>query len=253
MIELQAHILDASGWQLLVTPEQLQFACSQLEACGSGIGCSVDAIQVQLEDLAGLPRECRPQQQQQLQQEQAAGVSTSMHVADAGDTALVAGAAVKQQLQQRKPLQVISNAPAAQPPAAAASVSHIGAGSRAQQLWEPQASQQQKPKTRLQRRLGQPQTGTGPENVGPGAAGQDSDSKRAKDQLLQLASIEDALGKRRHSSNTAALPAAGAAAGGVLEQQQTRVGDFGAGGKRVLLKVIKTARSAAHYLGCRPQ
>jgi hypothetical protein len=102
--------------------------------------------------------------------------------------------------------------------------------------------------------MGQQQTAAGAENVGPAAAGQDSDSKRAKDQLLQLASREQALGKRRNSSGSAAaLAAASAAAGGVLEQQQARVGGFGAGGKRVLLKVIKTARSAAQYLGCRPQ
>jgi hypothetical protein len=176
--------------------------------------------------------------------------------------------------QQRWPLQEISNVcdlqPSSQPQdSGAAEAPFKGLGD----MLEPQQQQQQQPRTRQQHKLFQQRKDSEGENPRPviasktatAAAAGPSGSRQAKSQLLQLASREQAVGsKRRHSMPTAAAvpprqaPAAAAAAGtaaageqgGMQEQQQGGMGVLGAGGKRILLRVMRTARSAAHYLGC---
>lgn len=313
MVKLQRHILLASEWSLLVTEQQLQFACSILEAAGSS-SCSIDSIQAEVDRFAQNGQErssgadaghLQAKQQQQQQQQVAkrfqlfpGEVITGMLVADTGGTnaAAAEGAAEdaamaeeqvlddlvvvqlpRQQQQQqekvRKPLQAISCASTLQ------SVDPFSPSSRVlqshpnqQQSYAQKQEQQQKPQTRLHRPA-QHNQAPGAENAQPSsdqvaaAAGATAarqvpaaDSRRAKDQLLQLASREQAVGSKRRRTSVAAAAAVGAGpVAGAQEhvqeqlQQQGGLGAFGVGGKRMLLKVMRTARSAAHFLGCRPQ
>jgi hypothetical protein len=185
--------------------------------------------------------------------------------------------ALQPKQQQRCPLQDISNVCYLQPSnhssdSAAAKAPFNGLGG----LLEPQQQQQQQqPRTRQQQKLFQQRKDSGGEHPRPVTATRNAaaasagpqGSRQAKSQLLQLASREQAVGsKRRRSMSTAAAvpprqPLAAAAAGttaagekkGMQQQQQGGLGVLGAGGKHILLKVMRTARSAAHYLGCGPQ
>lgn len=102
-----------------------------------------------------------------------------------------------------------------------------------------------------------------PPNAGPVQAPQ-ARAASSKQVLLQLASREQAVGsKRRRDACDAAAAAAeplsgtGAAAGTQVQSMRAQQGSsvasgFGAGGKRMLLKVMRTAQSAAaQYFGCR--
>jgi hypothetical protein len=269
MIGLQRHILACSGFRLLVTEQQLQYACSILQEASTD-SCSIQTIQskvdlvvVEYEEwrLAALEA-MRGQQRQQQQPKPEQKLAQP----------------AKQQ-QQRGVLQDVSNAkPAGNRQALLAAVTaayaHAGLPADAQPTTcaplsnapksHPQ-QQQQGPQTRQQYRVaGSRQSGrtSSSENSAPGdsTAGLGQVNKQSarpasskKDQLLQLTTREQAVGSKRKRS------AAAAAAGGPArqpqqqQQQQGREAGFGAGGKRLLRQAMRAAQSAAQYLGCRPQ
>lgn len=276
MIALQRHILASSCFRLMVTEQQLQYACSTLQEASTD-SCSIQSIQskvdlvvVEYEEwrLAALDT-LRGQQQQQpkveqkqppKQQQQREALQDVTNVNSAGNRqallAAVAAAYAHAELPVGPDPQLagasslpptcapLSNAPKAQPQ---------------------KQQQQQGPQTRQQYRMGgsrqSARTNSSSENTAPsgsavdcGVIGDQSARPAAskKDQLLHLTTRERAVGNKRKRSAAGTAAAAGPARQ-PQQQGQGHEAGFGAGGKRLLRQAVRAAQSAVQYLGCRPQ
>lgn len=288
MVALQAHILAASGFRLLVTDEQLLDAHSILDAAtGDGlaaiqrlVGCQAQHLQ---EWQDGAMQQLQQQQAQQRVQPgaEAQALPPAVQVL-AGDVAAAPGAQVaehsappaatltrardgagrvhadqqQEEVQQRAALRDITslNNTAALQPLDDAAKPHgaLSAGFASKVEAPPQQQQRHRPTTQQQDKQRPLQQRSSTQHVAQPAAS----SRQAKTQLLQLASREQAVGskRRRDVSDSAAAQAAaaGVSAGAQLQAQQQRgmAGGFSAGG-RMLLRMMRTATSAVQSLGSR--
>jgi hypothetical protein len=275
MIALQRHILASSCFRLMVTEQQLQYACSTLQEASTD-SCSIQSIQskvdlvvVEYEEwrLAALDT-LRGQQQQQpkveqkqppKQQQQREALQDVTNVNSAGNRqallAAVAAAYAHAELPVGPDPQL---AGASSLPPTCAPLSNAPKA-------QPQKQQQQGPQTRQQYRMGgsrqSARTNSSSENTAPsgsavdcGVIGDQSARPAAskKDQLLHLTTRERAVGNKRKRSAAGTAAAAGPARQ-PQQQGQGHEAGFGAGGKRLLRQAVRAAQSAVQYLGCRPQ
>jgi hypothetical protein len=291
MVGLQRHILATSDFRLVVTEQQLLEAYRILDAAGAAASSnpssssSLAAIQrlvdgqvqqyqqwydseaerlhqlAQQQDMKHetelVPREVTPAML--FPGEQITGMLVAEQPAAPALDSLHAYGQQQQQkpVQKRQALHDISNTSGMQLPAAAKPFHPAGQYSSAAKAPTQQQEQQQvplpvRPRTRHQHKQHNQQ--------GAGASHAASRAASSKQVLLQLASREQAVGSKRRRDTSASkaaaataeqLPSTRAAAAATGGPQGGVAGGFGAGGKRMLLSVMRTAQSAAQFFGCR--
>lgn len=290
MVGLQRHILATSDFRLVVTEQQLLEAYRILDAATGSAAASSNPSSSSLAAIQRMV-DCQVQQYQQwydseverlhqLAQQQDMEHETELMPREVTPAMLFPGEqitgmlvaeqppapaqdslhACRQQqkgVQKRQALHDISNTSSMQLPTAAKPFHTAGQYSSAAKAPIKQQEQQEvplpgRPRTRQQHKQHN-QQGAGPSHAASRAAS-------SKQVLLQLASREQAVGSKRRRDTAASEAAAAtaeqrpstrAAAAATGGPRDGVAGGFGAGGKRMLFSVMRTAQSAAQLFGCR--
>jgi hypothetical protein len=263
MVSLQLQLLKASGWRLWVQEPELHAAAAALAAAGGGqlLHTVLRAVQQQVREFETLRRMLAaqrspqgPQQQQQSEQPPTASqpVAAAVSVSSSG-------------LMSLQQSQGIATVAAAAGPAAASDKGPVFEMQDADALAIVHVAPRQQVAQQQQQQQGVSLSAAA---VRPGSSHSSSSSLRAaKEQLLQLASREQSVGRKwRHGSMTGSLPplqpggreAQDRAAGGpaaaadvmVADAPVTSLSAVVAGGKRLVTRAV---RAATQHLGCLTQ